>query len=112
MASARQNDSGRAENALIRAAEIAQENQDDPLLYNEIAWEMAINNYRLPQALALAHKALILAPDDANIIDTVAEIYARMGNFKKAADLEKRAYTLTSNPEFKNKYLDWRKKAK
>jgi uncharacterized Ntn-hydrolase superfamily protein len=112
MASARQNDTARAENAVKRSAEIAGENQNDPMLYNEIAWEMAINNYRLPQALELALKALSLAPDDANIIDTVAEIYARMGNFKKAAELEKKAYSLSPNPEFKKKLNDWRKKAR
>ncbi|MDP2807578.1 MAG: DUF1028 domain-containing protein [bacterium] len=112
MVSARQNDTARAENAIKRSAEIAKENQNDPLLYNEIAWEMAINNYRLPQALDLALKALSLAPEDANIIDTAAEIYARMGNFKKAAELEKKAYSLSPNPEFKSKFNDWRKKAK
>ncbi|MBI5804586.1 DUF1028 domain-containing protein [candidate division TA06 bacterium] len=112
IASARQNDQARAENAFARAAEIADEFHDDPQLYNGIAWEMALNDFRLPQALELALKALALAPGDANIMDTAAEIYARMGNFKKAVELEKKALAISPNPEFKKKLGDWRKKAR
>ena len=112
IASAKQKDSARAGNAFARAAEIAEEYHDDPMLYNEIAWEMAINNYRLDQAMELAQKAMTLAPGDANIIDTAAEIYARMGKYKKAAELEKKACALSSNPEFKIKFDVWRKKSR
>jgi uncharacterized Ntn-hydrolase superfamily protein len=102
----------KADVLLERAEEIALKYGDDASILNEVAWEMAINNFKLPEALELAEKAARIAPEDGNILDTKAEIFARMGDYKKAIEVEKKAYLLTKNPEFNEKITKWKKKSK
>ncbi len=102
----------RAEYLLLQARAIALKYEDDPETLNEVAWEMAINNYELNEALELALKAVEKAPNDGNIMDTLAEIYARMENYKKAIEVEKKAYQLSKNNEFKDKIEKWEKAKK
>lgn len=94
------------------ARQIALKYGDDPELLNQVAWEMAINNYRLEEARELAERAVGLDPKDGNIIDTLAEIVARQGDYRRAVDLEKRAYQLTGNREFKDKMERWKRSMK
>jgi uncharacterized Ntn-hydrolase superfamily protein len=108
--SEKQGDTARSRQGFERASEIASQSPEDAQLLNEMAWEMAVSNYRLERALELALKAMALAPGDANIIDTAAEVYARLGNYKKAVELEKTAAKLSPNPEFKSKLKSWQKK--
>jgi len=101
----------RSELALTRAMEMAERNGDDPQLLNEVAWEFATHGYRLDGALRMAEKASTLAPGDANILDTWAECHARLGNFRKAVELEKKACAISRSPEFAKKLKEWKKKA-
>jgi len=93
--------------ALARAMEIAERHGDDPGLLNEVAWEFAINDYRLRDALRMAERAARLAPDDANILDTWAECFARLGDFKKAVEIERKALANAKNAEFERKIKEW-----
>jgi uncharacterized Ntn-hydrolase superfamily protein len=103
----------KAELLLTQAMAIAEQNNDDPQLLNSIAWEFAISGYRLPDALRMAEKAVTLAPGDATILDTQAECYARLGDYKKAVEIERRALAKTKNPEFEHKIKSWnRERAK
>ncbi len=101
----------KADTLLNHALKIADKKADDPFLLNQIAWEFAINNYKLDKALELAQKAVDLSDNkDGNVIDTLAEVYARKGNFKKAIELEMRANTLNPNKEFEEKIQLWKQK--
>lgn len=111
MSARREGRQARSELALSRAMGIAEKNGDDPDLLNAVAWEFAINNYRLEDALRMAEKAAALAPDNANILDTWAECHARLGNFKRAVEIESRAYRISKNPEFAAKLKQWGKRA-
>lgn len=100
----------KAELAWLRAMEMAERYNDDPHLLNQIAWEFAINNYRLGDARRLAERAAALAPEDADILDTWAECCARLGNYSRAVEIERRAYQMSKNPDFEAKLRAWRKK--
>lgn len=108
----RRREVSRADLLVGLARQIALKYRDAPDLLNQVAWEMAINNYRLEEARELAERAASLAPEDGNIIDTLAEILARQGNYRRAAELEKRAYQLTGNREFKDKMERWKRSIK
>lgn len=112
MAARREGKAAKAELALARAMEIAERYGDDPNLLNAVAWEFAIGGYRIEDALRMAEKAAFLAPRDANILDTWAECHARLGHFRKAVEIERKAYEISQNPEFGAKLEFWRKKAK
>lgn len=77
------------------------ENPDDPDLLNEVAWFMVLRDISLKQARVLIDKALEIKPEDANILDTAALIYFKLGYKKKAVELEEKALKL--DPE--NKYF-------
>jgi tetratricopeptide (TPR) repeat protein len=58
--------------------------------YNFVAWIYALHNYQLEQALAFSNRAVELANNSLErllYVDTLAEIYARKGDFQKAASL-------------------------
>ncbi len=112
MEALRRGEGSRADLLVGLARQTALKYGDDPGLLNQVAWEMAINNYRLEEARDLAERAVGLAPDDGNIIDTLAEILARQGDYRRAAELEKRAYQLTGNREFKDKMERWKRSIK
>lgn len=111
MSARREGKLAKAELALSRAMEIAERYGDDPNLLNAVAWEFAINDYRLQDALRMAKKAASLAPDDANILDTWAECHARLGEYLKAVEIERKAYALSKSQEFDAKIREWKKKA-
>ncbi len=96
--------------ALDRAISLANKYPENANLLNGIAWELAINNFRLDDALRLAQKATKLAPQDANIWDTLGEVYARRGNYLEAVNAEKKAVSLSGgNKEFQGKLERWQK---
>jgi len=106
---------GREEKAGIlvdRAMSIAAEDSNNAVLLNQVAWELAIHDYKLAQALRLAERAARLEPGDADIIDTWAECLARSGDYKKAVEMEKKAYAISQNPEFGEKIKVWSRKLK
>ncbi len=101
----------KADALLTKALEIAGRKNDDPSMLNEIAWEFAINNYKLDTAIKLAQKAVDLTQGkDVNILDTLAEAYARSGNFKKAIEIETTANTIAPNKDFDKKINLWKKR--
>lgn len=107
----KENKQQKADALLNVALQIADRKPDDPFLLNQIAWEFAINNYQLDKALSLAQKAVDLSEQkDGNIIDTLAEVYARKGNFKKAIELETLANKITPNKEFEEKIKLWKQR--
>jgi uncharacterized Ntn-hydrolase superfamily protein len=112
MEARKRGEASRAEHLVGLARQLALKYGNDHDLLNQVAWEMAVNDYRLDEARELAERAVSLAPEDGNIIDTLAEIFARLGDYRRAIDLEKRAYRLTGNREFREKMESWKKAAK
>ncbi len=112
MAARREGKPAKAELALTRAMEIAEKYGDDPNLLNTVAWEFALSDYRLEDALRMAERAASLAPGDANILDTWAECHARLGDYRRAVEIERKAYDLSKNTDFAAKLKVWRRKTR
>jgi putative PEP-CTERM system TPR-repeat lipoprotein len=68
------------------------EQPDNPVLLNNLAWVMARN--KDPKAIELAERAYALAPDQANIVDTLGSLLAEKGDFKRGLELLRRARAL------------------
>jgi tetratricopeptide (TPR) repeat protein len=101
----------RAQNALDNAMFLAGKYPENAQLLNSIAWELAINDIRLDDALILAQKAVRCAPEDGNIWDTLGEVYARRGNYAEAVKAETKAVELTDGyREFQEKLEKWKRK--
>ncbi len=64
---------------------ILKEFPDAPVYHNDLAWLEANCRRDLDDALAHAEKATAAAPDNANYLDTLAEVHFRRGNADKAA---------------------------
>jgi len=64
---------------------------EDPMPKNNLAWLCACSGKRLDEAAKLADQAVTLAPDDGACLDTQAEIYSRLGQSAKAAEIEAKA---------------------
>jgi len=84
------------EKALRRIIELAPNNQQ---AYNALGYSLAERNMRLQEAYALIDKALTLAPEDPFIIDSMGWVQFRMGKFKEAETLLRRAYSLRPDAE-------------
>ncbi|MDR3299173.1 MAG: PEP-CTERM system TPR-repeat protein PrsT [Candidatus Accumulibacter sp.] len=70
---------------------------DNPALLNNLAWVMAQG--KEPKALELAEKAYRLAPDQANIADTLGSLLAAKGDLGRGIELLKQAHSLApDNP--------------
>jgi uncharacterized Ntn-hydrolase superfamily protein len=67
------------------------EEEPDANNLNSLAWFCAINDIYLDEALEAAKQAVELEPEDANIIDTLAEAYFRKGLAEEAISTIKRA---------------------
>jgi uncharacterized Ntn-hydrolase superfamily protein len=84
----------RAYSLLLKAL---QSNIKSPDVFNNLAWEFALRKKYPKETLEAAHKAHTLAPDDQNIMDTVAEAYYAAEDFENAVLWEKKA--LANDPE-------------
>lgn len=91
--------------ALAIMDEALKESPDDPDLLNNIAWFMGLRDIRLEEAKKLVDKAMDLRPDDANILDTGALIYYKLGDKRKAIELEEKAVKLDPQNEYFKKML-------
>ncbi|MBN2056329.1 DUF1028 domain-containing protein [bacterium] len=99
-----------AERAFSFAIRIAERNMTEPYLLNAVAWELALADMRLDKALRFAAAAVVLAPDNANIWDTLGEVYARQGEFKKAVAAAAKAVALEpESTEFAARLETWKK---
>ena len=65
------------------------EQPDNPVLLNNLAWVMARN--KDPKAIEFAEKAYELAPEQANIIDTLGSLLVEKGDFERGLELLKQA---------------------
>lgn len=63
----------------------------DAATLNDFAWALATRKLYPARALELALMAYELTPDDANVMDTVAEAYYAAGEYGKAVEWEKKA---------------------
>jgi uncharacterized Ntn-hydrolase superfamily protein len=88
---------------LVRALE---RNVQDAGMLNSLAWFTAINDIYLPQALRAAKRAVRLEPENTNILDTLAEVYFRMGKVQKAIEVETRALRLAPDDAYLKQQLE------
>jgi len=70
------------------AERLAQRYSGDAQLLNALAWQFAKNKLGLDAAHKYARRAVKLAPDDPNILDTLAEVYYQRGDAARAATIE------------------------
>lgn len=92
----------RAHALLVKALK---SNIESPDVYNSLAWEFALRKKYPKETLEAAHKAHTLAPDDQNIMDTVAEAYYATGDFENAILWEKKALEIDPENGFYKKQL-------
>jgi tetratricopeptide (TPR) repeat protein len=78
---------------------------DDPQKLNELAWLCAKCDRNLPDALDWAEKAAKMAPDDAAILDTLAEANFHLGRPDEAARIETQALNLQPDDPYMKKQL-------
>ena len=64
---------------------------ESPEVYNSLAWEFALLKKYPEETLDAAKKAHNLAPDDANIMDTLAEAFYAAGHYEDAVHWENKA---------------------
>ncbi len=77
-----------------------QRNEKDPGMLNGLAWACASNSIFLKDALKAAQRAVDLAPKSVDILDTLAEVHFRMGNSKKAIEVETRAAKIDPKSQY------------
>lgn len=63
---------------------------------NDWAWSAALCDRNLDEAEKKARKAVELAPENANLWDTLAEVLFRKGQVKEAVEIQAKACSLTS----------------
>lgn len=73
---------------------------------NGLAWFCAINDIYLEEALEAGKLAVELAPDEAHIIDTLAEAYFRNGMVDQAVATIKRAIELEPESSYYREQLE------
>jgi uncharacterized Ntn-hydrolase superfamily protein len=86
------------------------ERPNDASVFNSIAWECAQRDFHIDEAYKYAKRALELDPDDPNIMDTMAFLYYKKGEYKRAIEIEKKALKKSPNNEFFKKQLKLFKK--
>jgi len=72
-------------------------NPENPDYYNNFAWTLASSKRMPAKAVELALRAHELAPEDSNVMDTLAEAYYAAGDYEKAIAWEKKA--MAANPD-------------
>jgi uncharacterized Ntn-hydrolase superfamily protein len=84
---------------------------ESPEVYNSLAWEFALLKKYPEETLEAAKKAHALAPEDANIMDTVAEAFYAAGNYEEAVRWETNALKIEPENTFFKKQLEKFRKA-
>lgn len=79
---------------------------ESPEVYNALAWAFAIRRMNLEEALELAMRAHKLAPEDPNIMDTVAEVLYGLGRYREAVEWETQALQRAPNDAFFRRQLE------
>lgn len=78
----------------------------DPQTLNGLAWELATRKLEPERAVEVALMALEMEPEDANIMDTLAESYYAAGNYEQAVEWETRALELDPENQFFQQQLE------
>ncbi len=76
-----------------------------PEVYNSLAWEFALRKMYPQETLEAAKRAHELAPEEAHIMDTLAEAYYVVGDYEKAVYWEKEALKQSPDEPFYKKQL-------
>ncbi|HEX7319602.1 MAG TPA: DUF1028 domain-containing protein [bacterium] len=100
------------EYALMIIDRMTQEKVDNAEVYNSLAWALATRKVMPEKAISLALDANALAPEDTNIMDTVAEAYYSAGDYSNAVKWEQQALKLEPTSEYLKKQLQKYKQAK
>jgi tetratricopeptide (TPR) repeat protein len=79
---------------------------ENPENLNGLAWLCAKCDRHLPEALTWSQKAASLMPDNAAILDTLAEVNYHLGHYTEALKDETRASTLEPDDDFMKQQLD------
>ncbi len=87
----------RAYQLLIKALKA---NLESAEVYNSLAWEFALRKKYPKDVILAAQLAHELAPDDPNIMDTLAEAFYASGQYEKAVFWEKEALKREPDSEF------------
>jgi len=74
--------------------------EPDASLLNGLAWSCATSGIFLEEARDAADRAVRLEPRNIDILDTLAEVYFRMGNPTKAVEVESRAATIDPKSQY------------
>ncbi len=72
---------------------------DNAHAHNALGYSLADRKLRLPEARELVQRALVLAPGDPFITDSLGWIEYRLGNLAEAARLLRQAYAARPDPE-------------
>ncbi len=88
---------------LVRALE---QEIDDAGMLNSLAWFSATHDQFLPEALRAAQRAVELEPENSNILDTLAEVYYRLGQREKAIEVGRRALELAPEDTYLKEQLE------
>jgi uncharacterized Ntn-hydrolase superfamily protein len=83
----------------------------DSGVYNNLAWEFALRKVYPEKTLEAALNAHALDPEDANIMDTVAEAYYAMKDFENAIRYEEEALKREPDNQFFTNQLEKFRKA-
>ncbi|MBM3316573.1 MAG: DUF1028 domain-containing protein [Candidatus Eisenbacteria bacterium] len=83
---------------------LARESADAGTL-NSLAWFCATHDLHLEESLVAALRAVELQPEDANILDTLAEVYFRLGRVGEAIETEERALGLSPGDAYLQEQL-------
>jgi tetratricopeptide (TPR) repeat protein len=70
----------------VASFQILANESNSPLVQNNIAYIVGVYQDKPTEGLAIAKGAAKLAPRNPSVIDTVAELYSRIGSYQKAAD--------------------------
>jgi tetratricopeptide (TPR) repeat protein len=81
---------------------------DDPRVLSDYAWHLSQLGTSLEEAEAAARRAVSLAPEDADPLDTLAQVLYRRGRLDEAVDTIERAVALDpGNPDYRERRLDY-----
>jgi uncharacterized Ntn-hydrolase superfamily protein len=74
--------------------------EKDPSVLNGLAWACASNGLFLEEARRAAERAVRAEPRNVDILDTLAEVYFRLGQTKKAIEVETRAAEIDPKSQY------------
>jgi uncharacterized Ntn-hydrolase superfamily protein len=75
-------------------------NEKDASMLNGLAWACATRDIFLDEARRAAERAVALEPRNTDILDTLAEVYFRSGDPKRAIEVETRASRIDPKSQY------------